>query len=72
MLGELFYLFRTHEKELATRQHLDFVTLTFLGDMSGKITAYSTLGSDWMTIFSFVDINDAVKKLRKEIESWQN
>lgn len=74
MLSELFHYFRKHGQEIARRCNCEYVTLEFLGDLSGSLLGWGATTSRYneITVFSFIDIKDAIKKFRKEIDSWQD
>jgi len=67
MLGWLFYLFKKYGDAIADAYHKDYGRLKIEVDMSGVFYGY-TGGYDNLTIFRFVNVNEAIKLFRKEIE----
>jgi len=75
MLGELFHYFKKYGQEITRRHNCKYSILEFHSDLSGGLRGWRTTypaGMEDVLIFSFIDISDAIKKFRKETESWQS
>lgn len=72
MLSELFHYFRKYEQEIAREHDCTHITLRFCGDLSGDLVGCGSSQGALLIIFSFIDVKDAIKKFRKEIDSWQS